>query len=218
MEQEKEIKIENHNKMENCNVFLGPTYGGIFALPGSQPVINNYYGKENPKPEKSLQQESTNGLETKDERDKRKEETIKTITKLFQFKSELLGYDNQKRKITNERLCVLFRQCLGLGSHPSIENRETIELIWVLLIDKRNQCFKEPGEGFFRQTILNILGYFQNKGLLCGSPLEIAQSLFQDADTNIAKNVSRGISSNVYPIKTSGLFDFYIERLKNGEI
>ena len=218
MEQEKEIKIENHNKIENCNVFQGPIYGGVFALPGSQPIINNYYGKEVPKVDKETQKEKSEGLETKEKREKRKEEVAKAITKLFQFETKLLGYDNMKRKITNERLCVLFRQCLGLGSHPSAENRETIELIWTLLMDKRNQCFKEPGETFFRQTILNILGYYQNKGLLCGNQLEIAQAIFQSADTNIAKNVSRGISSNVYPEKTSSIFDYYIERLKNGEI
>ena len=89
--------------------------------------------------------------------------------------------------------------------------------LWSLLIDKRNKCFKNPNEDYFRQTVLNILGYYKVKGIICGNKLELARSVFKDADDNLAKNIEREISSNVFPVKTSELFDLYIDKLTNGE-
>jgi len=38
-----------------------------------------------------------------------------------------------------------------------------------------------------------------------------------EADESLAKNIERGISSNVFPAKTSELLDLYIDKLKKGE-
>lgn len=201
------------NHMENCNVIQGDQYGGIFPLPGAQVTINQQFGKgQKPK------QEVTEGkVETAEERDKRKAEVLKAITDKFDFADENLGYDNNRKKITNDRLGILFRKCFGIGSHPSVENKAVMEQLWVLLIDERNQCAKEPGEDFFRQTVLNIIGYFAGEEIVCGMPRVIARSIFKEADTNIAKNISRGVGSNVFPEKTTEVLDFYIDKLMDGE-
>lgn len=207
------IKIYNENHMEGCNVFLGDQYGGVFPLPGAQVTINQEFGKgQKPK------QEFVEGkVETVEERDKRKAEVMKAITDKFDFVDENLGFDNRHRRITNERLGVLFRKCFGIGSYPSATNKAVMEQLWVLLIDDRNQCTKMPGEDFFRQTVLNIIGYFVGEEIVCGMPRVIARSIFKDADTNIAKNVSRGVGSNVFPEGTSDMLDFYINKLLEGE-
>lgn len=206
-------KIYNENHMENCNVFQGDQYGGVFPLPGAHVTINQQLGKgQKPK------QEVTEGkVETAEERNKRKAEVMKAITDKFDFEDENLGYDNTRKKITNERLGMLFRKCFGIGSYPTAENKAIMEQLWVLLIDERNQCAKEPGEDFFRQTVLNIIGYFAGEEIVCGMPRVIARSIFKDADTNIAKNISRGVGSNVFPEKTPDVLGFYIDKLMDGE-
>ena len=206
-------KIYNENHMENCNVFQGDQYGGVFPLPGAQVTINQQFGKgQKPK------QEVTEGkVETTEERNKRKAEVMKAITGMFNFADENLGYDKNRKRITNERLGMLFRKCFGIGSYPTSENKAIMEQLWVLLMDERNQCAKEPGEDFFRQTVLNIIGYFTGEEIVCGMPRVIARSIFKDADTNIAKNISRGIGSNVFPEKTSDILDFYMNKLLEGE-
>ena len=140
------------------------------------------------------------------------------ICKRMDFDPQMLGFDENSKRITNERLQVLLRRCLGLGSIPPRESHIAVmEQIWVLLMDVRNQCHKEAGEPYFRQTVLNIIGYFVEKGLISGTPLEIARCVFSDADVSLAKNVSRGISSNVFPDYTDQLLDYYISMLKHGE-
>lgn len=206
-------KIENH--MENCNVFMGDSYGGIFPLPGAQVTIHQHL---DPKKMKKGEGQQTEGkVETAEARDKRKAEVMKAITCRFNFEDENLGYDNKRNRITNERLGTLFRKCFGIGSYPTTANKALMEQLWVLLIDDRNQCAKESGEDFFRQTVLNIIGYFAGEEIVCGMPRVIARSIFKDADTNIAKNISRGIGSNVFPEGTAEMLDFYIEKLQDGE-
>lgn len=222
MEQDEKIKIENHNTMTNCNVFTGPVYGGTFPLPGSQPTINNYYGKEEPKQKPSVNPEraviSEEGTETPEEREQRKTAVLDDITRLFDFDERALMRDDNRNRITNERLALLFKRCLGVGAHLSSDQKEVIEQLWYLLIDKRNQCFKNPNEDFFRQTVLNILGYFREKGVICGNKLDLTRSVFKDADESLAKNIERGISSNVFPAGTCEIFNIYINKLMKGEI
>lgn len=220
MEHDEKIKIENHNTMTNCNVFTDPVYGGVFPLPGSQPVINNFFGKDAPS-----QQMNDDGNpptedpgESPEERAKRKEEVMKAITSRLNFDVKIMCRDDNGQRITNERLTILFRHCFGLGSHPSKEYQGVIEILWEMLIDKRNKCFKQPNEDYFRQTVLNIFGYFRNKKVICGNKLDITHSIYKDADDSLAKNIERGISSNVFPPKTGEVLDLYIGKLKKGEI
>ena len=213
MEEKENAKIINHNEMHNCNVFLGDSYGGIFPLPGSQVTINQGLGNK-----RSANDVKEGKVETADERNARKRRVISTVSKQMNFPREMLGIDDSGRKITNERLNVLFARCLGMSTIPPRQDFiPIIENLWVLLIDDRNQCAKIGGEDFFEQTILNMIGHYVQAGLITGMPQKIAQCIFPNCDANMAKNISRGISSNVFPQGLATMFDFYINKLKNGE-
>lgn len=206
-------KIENH--MENCNVFMGDSYGGIFPLPGAQVTIHQHLDPK--KMKKGEGQQTYGNVGSKEERDQRKVEVMKAITDKFEFEESMLCYDSQRKKITNERLASLFRKCFGIGYiPPTLERRNVQEQLWVLLMDERNQCSKVNGEGFFRQTVLNIVGYFMTKDLLNGMPLKVAQCLFPDIDNNKVKNLTRAIPDN-FPAGTKEMIDHYIDKLQNGE-
>lgn len=213
MDKENEqTKIVNHN--ENCNVFTGPVYGASFPLPGSQVTINQYYDRKINKEEKK-----EGNIETAEEREKRKKIVMKAITAKFNFKDEQLAYDKNHKKITNDRLANLFRKCFGISyTTPSQQNQLLQEQLWVLLIDDRNQCFKTEGEMFFRQTVLNIIGYFANRGIIMGTPQDLAKAIFKDADSNLAKNIKRNITSNVFPKGLADMLDYYINNLLNENI
>ena len=208
-----EVKIYNENHMENCNVFQGDIYGATFPLPGANVTINQYYGKGQ-KPKTEVEE---GNVEPAEARERRKLEATREITRRFDFKDEMLGYDNRGRRITSERVAVLFSKCLGIGSYPSRPYRLMIEQVWVLLIDARKQCTKRPGEDYFRQTVLNIVGYFVSRGIICGAKLDIAQCIFADADANLARNIERNIESAVFPEGLAEMLDLYIEKLRNGE-
>ena len=205
--------IHNENHMENCNVFQGDVYGACFPLPGAQVTINQNYGKG----QKPTQDVSSGEVETAEEREKRKLEVMKAITAGFDFTDEQLGYDSHRKKLTNERIAILFRKCFGIGSHPSSTNKAIMDQMWVLLIDKREKCAKQGGEGFFRQTVLNVIGYYVSCGLISGLPLDLARAVFKDADRNMAKNISRNITSNSLPVGLVDMLDLYIDKLMEGE-
>ena len=223
MEHDEKIKIENHfeaGSMTGCNVFTGTVNGGVFPLPGSQPTINNFYDGEKPQQQQTAETvtpEVEVQEETLEERIKRKENVMNAITALFDFDERVFCKDDNGNRITNERLAILFRRCFGFGAHSSKELMSVIDALWVLLIDKRNQCFKHPNEDYFRQTVLNILGYYQKKGLISCNKSDILHTIYMEADESLAKNIERGISSNVYPAKTAELLDLYIDKLKKGE-
>ena len=147
----------------------------------------------------------------------RKVAVSKAKTCRFDLNHEILGYDNRGRQISSERVALLFSKCLGIGSYPSRPYRLLIEQVWVLLIDARKQCTKRPGEDYFRQTVLNIVGYFVSRGIICGAKLDIAQCIFADADANLARNIERNIESAVFPEGLAEMLDLYIEKLRNGE-
>lgn len=219
MEQDEKIKIENYNTMTNCNVFTGPVYGGVFPLPGSQPVINNFYGKEEPTPkekEKSVPVETQEN--SPEARTQRKEAVLKSIVERFDFDDSMLRRDNNRKCITNDRLSLLFKRCFGIGAHPTRENMAIMETLWTLLADKRDKCTKCPNEDFFRQTVLNVLGYFRIKGVICGTSLNLTRAVFKDADANLAKNIERNITSDVFPKQTDKVLDIYIDKLMKGEL
>lgn len=223
MEHDEKIKIENHfeaGSMTGCNIFTGTVNGGVFPLPGSQPIINNFYDGGRPQQQQTVEAvtpEVEVQEETPEERAKRKENVMNAITALFDFEEKVFCKDDNGNRITNERLAILFRRCFGFGAHPSKELMSVIDALWVLLIDKRNQCFKHPDEDYFRQTVLNILGYYQKKGLINCNKSNILHTIYMEADESLAKNIERGISSNVFPAKTAELLDLYIDKLKKGE-
>lgn len=213
MEKKDKPQVYNENHMENCNVFQGDVYGATFPLPGAQVTINQTYGKR----QKPTQDVTAGRVETAEEREKRKMEVMRIITDGFDFTDVQLGYDNNHKKITNDRIAVLFRKCFGIGSYPTSENKVIMEQMWVLLMDKRDKCAKQGSEGFFRQTVLNVIGYFVSCGLLSGLPLDLAKAVFKDADRNIAKNISRNITSTAFPEGMVDVLDLYIDKLMEGE-
>jgi len=192
---------------------MGDSYGGIFPLPGSQvTVVQNLGGK------KKLETQTEGKTETEEARNTRKEIMLNELHKHIQFTNAVLGRDRLGNKITNDRLFYLIKKILGKTEIPPKREYQTIiEQLWVLLIDERNQCPKKAGEPYIRQTILNLIGYFVEKGIIGGQPREIARCIWDDTDTNMAKNVSRGIESNVFPAGLADMLDFYIEKLENGE-
>ena len=213
MEKKDKPQVYNENHMENCNVFQGDIYGATFPLPGAQVTINQTYGKG----QKPTQDVTAGRVETAEEREKRKVEVMRQITSGFDFTDEQLGCDNNHKKLTNERMAILFRKCFGIGSYPTSENKVIMERMWVLLMDKRDKCSKVGGEGFFRQTVLNVIGFFVSCGLLSGLPLDLAKAVFKDADRNIAKNISRNITSTAFPEGMVDVLDLYIDKLMEGE-
>lgn len=208
------VKVYNENHMENCNVIQGDQYGGVFPLPGAHVTINQLFGNG----QKPKQEVPEGKAETAEAREKRKSEVMKSITDKFDFSDEQLGCDNNGKKITNERLASLFRKCFGFSHVPPTAERKLImEQLWVLLIDERNQCPKDVTLGFIPQTVLNIIGYFKQCDLVGGQNRELARVIIKDADANIAKNIARGLESNVFPQGTMDMIDHYIDKLMNGE-
>ena len=186
MEHDEKIKIENHfeaGSMTGCNVFTGTVNGGVFPLPGSQPTINNFYDGEKPQQQQAAETvtpEVEVQKEIPEERAKRKENVMNAITALFDFDEKVFCKDDYGNRIINDRLAILFRRCFGFGAHPSKELMSVIDALWVLLIDKRNQCFKQPNEDYFRQTVLNILGYYQKKGLISCNKSDILHTIYKE--------------------------------------
>lgn len=206
-------QIINENHMENCNVFMGNIYGASFPLPGAHVTIEQHYG-DGQKPTSNVPKGQVKSEENQEEK---KIRVMKSITSLFDFSDQQLGRDNKNNRLTNDSIAILFRKCFGIGSHPTSEDRQIMEEMWTLLIDKRDKCAKQGGEEFFRQTVLNVIGYFKFCGLLAGTPLDLAKACFKDADANLAKNIERNITSNSFPKRMVDIIDFYIDELKDGK-
>lgn len=186
----------------------------IFPLYGRQVNVNQYHDPVQMK--NGDRQHKSGKSETLEDRNRRKSEVLKDITGRFGFDDGMLCYDAKRKKISNERIAILFRKCFGIGSYPTKKNKNIQESLWILLIDERNQCAKENGEGFYRQTVLNIVGYFMVSGVLNGMPQKVAQCIFPDIDSNKVKNLKRAIPES-FPEGTAEMIDLYIEKLQKGE-
>ena len=66
--------------------------------------------------------------------------------------------------------------------------------------------------------MLNILGSFKEASVISGLPHSLAQSVFPDISPDLARNISRGTTSNVFPEGTDEHVRFYVEKLLNGDI
>ncbi len=222
MEHDEKVKIENHNTMTNCNVFTGPVYGGTFPLPGSQTVVNNYYADpDNPQEKDETTEAESIAEEEKPKEgltDEQKRAIIGDITARFDFKTSRMAVDRKSKRLSNERLGLLFSKIFGVYSNPSKEKRVIIDELWKLLTErKKTNGKRDASDGFYWQTVLNIIGYFHEKKLLNGSQLELAKAVFPEADANVARNISRSIhNGNTFPEGTATMIDWYIEELLNG--
>lgn len=224
MEKEKDNPNVIHNDIhDNAGpIFCGVVYQPTFVQPGAnltQNIVNKNDAKDSTKG-KDLSNSPESNEEPKDElTDDKKKAIISNITSKFDFKTERLGKDHSGKRLTNERLGLLFSKIFGVSSHPSKENMAIINILWNLLTNrKKTNGKRDAGDEYYWQTVLNIIGYFKEKKLIDGSQLELAKSIFPDADANIAKNIDRSIhNGNTFPNGTGTMIDWYINELLEGK-
>ena len=165
--------------------------------------------------EKRHQNNTTESAEdTKEQRNRDRSVIMDRIVSNFNFKDNQLG-----EHIMQDDVKGLFKRCFGIGSYPNKDFKAPIEEMWKLLVDYRKGGKIIEGEGFYRITVLNILGYFRQKGVLKGYDRDIMRAVFINAEDGQAKNVSRGeyypekIRRQPYPLPVSfvKVMDFYID-------
>ena len=224
MDKEKDNPNVIHNDIhDNAGpIFCGVVYQPTFVQPGAnltQNIVNKNDAKDSTE-ETDLSDTSESNEKPKDElTDDKKKKIISSITSKFDFKTERLGKDHSGRRLTNERLGLLFAKIFGVSSHPTKENMAVINVLWTLLTDrKRTNGKRDANDDYYWQTVLNIIGYFREKKLIDGSQLELAKSIFPDASENVAKNIGRSIfNGNTFPNGTDNMIDWYINELLEGK-
>lgn len=224
MDKEKDKPNVIHNDIhDNAGpIFCGVVYQPTFVQPGAnltQNIVNKNDVKDTAE-EADLPDSPGSNEEQKDElTDDKKKTIISSITSKFDFKTERLGKDNSGKRLTNERLGLLFAKIFGISSHPSKENMAVINVLWTLLTDrKKTNGKRDATDDYYWQTVLNIIGYFKEKKLVDGSQLELAKSIFPDANENVAKNIERSIfNGNTFPNGTGDMINWYINELLEGK-
>ncbi len=224
MDKEKDNNNIIHNDIhDNAGpIFCGVVYQPTFLQPGAnftQNIVNNNDAKDVTE-KTSISDSSESNEEQKDElTDDKKKTIISSIISKFNFKTERLGKDYSGRRLTNERLGLLFSKIFGVSSHPSKESMAIINVLWNLLTNrKKTNGKRDTADEYYWQTVLNIIGYFKEMKLVDGSQLELAKSIFPDVDANIAKNIDRSIhNGNTFPDGTGDMFDWYIKELLEGK-
>lgn len=195
--------------MENCNVIMGDSIGGFFTLPGSQVTVNQSTNAQG-----QTQQQVQGPVEGQEDRLARKQAAIKDMcNRLYNLHEDMLGYDQEGKRIAYTQLASLLHKVLGLsevGSKP--EYRAIQEGIWTILIDQRAKCTKDPKDLYFHQTFLGLVGYLLDKQLIHGRAQKILDCLYAKNDQSMLKNLQRGLVS-AFPAGTEEMMDFYIERL-----
>lgn len=205
------LSIINYNK--DCQIIQGDN---LVVVPPSA-TVNVFQAPQGKSQNPSSKESGSTASNDQVDRDA----VLDNICDLFQFPDNMLGYDNNKAKITNERLALLFCRCLGCrGAHPSGSMHTACEQLWEILVTKRLRCTKCAGEQYFRQTVLNIIGYFRRHELVVGQPSDIARVMFPNEkpveyDT-LRKLVASDITSSAFD-GTKTLIDYYINQLKHGE-
>ncbi len=223
MEKEKENNIIHNDIHDNAGpIFCGVVYQPTFVQPGAN-LTQNIVNKEKEKDGAEETEYSDGPVANEGQRDEltdeKKRAIISHITSKFNFKDERLGKDHKGKRLTNERLGLLFFKIFGISSHPSKENLAIISVLWNLLTDrKKTNGKRDASDEYYWQTVLNIIGYFKEKDLVNGSQLELAKSIFSDANPNIAKNIDRSIhNGNTFPNGTGNMIDWYINELLEGK-
>lgn len=174
-------------------------------------TLNDANEKETPIRKKD---QKVNRGETPEQRAKRRDKQLNAITAKFNFSDLQMGVDKKGNKISPEKVKQLFKKCFGTGN-PGSNIKPYLDYMCAMLIDKRNQCKMLPEEGYNRQTVLNVLGYFLKKNILVGKPDEIINIVFSDAKGGICRNLLRGLDN--LRKGTAEALDFYIDKVLNGE-
>ena len=196
--------------MENCNVIMGDSHGGIFTLPGSQVTVNQY--ADSPSQPK---QEIEGASEPSDERNARKQAALNEMcSRLENLEHEMIGYDQTGKRLDYVHLTTFLRKALGMlepgGGQDFVSVQENI---WTILIDRRDKCHKDPKDLFYPQTYLGLVGYLVEKEIINGKPQKILDCLYEKNDQSMIKNLKRSIVS-AFPEGTREMLDFYVDQMK----
>ena len=223
MDKDKNSNIIHNDIHDNAGpIFSGVVYQPVFVQPGAQ-LTQNITNKDNT--QEVADTAAKDEVQPADESPKeglteeKKKNIINDITSRFNFKTERLGKDRSGKRLTNERLGLLFAKIFGISSHPTNINMSVINNLWNLLTNrKKTNGKRDASDEYYWQTVLNIIGYFKEKRLIDGSQLELAKSVFPEADANVAKNIDRSIHNGyTFPDGTGKMIDWYIEELLNGK-
>ena len=223
MNKEKDNSNIIHNDIhDNAGpIFCGVVYQPTFVQSGAnltQNIVNKNDAKDATE-DTNISDSIDSNKEPKDKlTDDKKKAIISSITSRFDFKAERLGRDRLGKRLTNERLGFLFAKIFGVSSHPSKESIAVISVLWDLLTDrKKTNGKRDTADEYYWQTVLNIIGYFKEKKLVDGSQLELAKSIFPDANANVAKNIERSIHNGyTFPDGTADMIDWYINEFLEG--
>ena len=208
-----DMKKEQPNyqiKMENCNVIMGDSIGGLFTLPGSHVTVNQYAdNKSAPK------QDIAGTVETMDDRKARKQSAINDMCRrLENLEYEMIGYDQTGKQLDYLHLTSFLRKVLGMLEQGTKEEFLSVqEGIWTILIDRREKCHKDPKDLFYPQTYLGLVGYLVEKEVINGKPQKILDCLYEKNDQSMIKTLKRGLVS-AFPEGTREMLDFYIDLMK----
>ena len=224
MDKKKDTTNIIHNDIhDNAGpIFSGVVYQPVFVQPGAQ-LTQNIVNKDNTQDvaDDADKDEAPSGNELSKEEltEEKKEAIISNIISRFDFKAERMGKDRTGKRLTNERLGLLFAKIFGVSSHPSNINMSVINILWNLLTNrKKTNGKRDASDEYYWQTVLNLIGYFKEKKLIEGSHMELAKSVFPEADANVAKNIDRSIHNGyTFPDGTGKMIDWYIEELLNGK-
>lgn len=223
MEKEKDTTNIIHNDIhDNAGpIFCGVVHQPVFVQSGAQ-LTQNIVNKDNTQDvaDDTDKDDAPSDFEPPKEEltEEKKKAIISDITSRFDFKTESLGKDRTGKRLTNERLGLLFSKIFGVYSHPSREKMDVINVLWSLLTDRKKTSGKrDASDEYYWQTVLNIIGYFKEKKLIDGSQMELAKSVFPESNANVAKNIERSIHNGyTFPDGTEKMIDWYIEELLNG--
>lgn len=134
--------------------------------------------------------------------------------KLFNLEPDMLGYTQEQKRMTYIQLSELLHKCLGMDETAVNDNFVAIqETIWVMLIDKRDKCHKDPQDLYFHQTFLNIISYLRVKEVINAKVTKLFNILCPKVDKALAKNLDRPIPDTAFPAGTAEMIDFYINSL-----
>ncbi len=151
-------------------------------------------------------------METTEERLARKKAALAEMCdRLYNLEPSMLGCGPSQQPVSYTQLAQLLGHCLGMGEMEHKEEFALVqEAIWVMLIDKRDKCHKDPQDLYFHQTFLNLIAYFRVKGIINGKPTKLFNILCPKADKGIAKNVDRAIPEPAFPAGSADMMDYYI--------
>ena len=162
-------------------------------------------------------QTAEGSAETANERLLRKQTAINDMCRrLENLEHDMIGCDNAGQQLDYIHLTTFMRQVLGMTEQDYPQEFLTVqENLWIILIDRREKCHKDPKDLYYSQTYLGLVGHLIEKEIISGKPQKIMDCLYEKSDQGMVKNLKRGVVS-AFPEGTRELLDFYIDQMKKG--